>query len=417
MKRNNLMPSIVLGTICIVVALLLSAVNMVTGPIIQAAQDAAANEALLEVLPGGKNFEKIEITSEYPEIVTAGYKADGGFVFQMNVIGKSSGLIIMVGVDSDGKVVGTKVITDQETPSYAEKVFPSVEGTDGKYKGMALDGFDPYLVSGATLTSKAYGEAVKAALQSAVIAAGGSVDTRTPEQILQDNCNAALGAEGKTFERWFATEIIDGIDAVYETEEGRVYVIGESFIGIKADGSVVSADASADDKVKAADADAIIKASTLTEFTELPEGVGKEITKVCATASGNYVFELSANGYDVSFEYSNGHMPGNTPQPIIIKLSISNEGKIIDCMTVKHSETAGFGDACASEDYRNQWAGAANGDLNVTTGIPSHSSDLVPEGSTDLGAISGATYTTQGYQKAVKAAFAAFELLTEGGNE
>ena len=35
-----------------------------------------------------------------------------------------------------------------------------------------------------------------------------------------------------------------------------------------------------------------------------------------------------------------------------------------------------------------------------------------------IGVIGGATYTTLGYQKAVKAAFAAFELLTaEGENE
>ena len=164
---------------------------MITAPLIEAAQEAATTKALLEVLPDGKNFEKIELTSEYPAIVTAGYKADGGYVFKMKVTGKSSGLVIMCGIDADGNVVGTKVISNKETPSYAEKVLPQVEGTDGKYKGMSLDDFNPYLVSGATLTSKAYSEAIKAALQSATIAAGGS-DTRPPEQSLQENCNAAL---------------------------------------------------------------------------------------------------------------------------------------------------------------------------------------------------------------------------------
>ena len=120
MKKNVFMPAIVLCSICVVVALLLSGVNMITGPIIAAQQNAAANEALLEVLPEGKNFEEIEITSDYPAIVTAGYKADGGFVFQMNVTGKSAGLVIMCGIDSEGKVVGTKVIANEETPSYAE---------------------------------------------------------------------------------------------------------------------------------------------------------------------------------------------------------------------------------------------------------------------------------------------------------
>ncbi len=126
MKKSNLMPSIVLGSICIVAALLLSVINTVTGPIIEAAQNAAANEALLEVLPDGKNFEEIEITSDYPVIVTAGYKAEGGSVFQMSVTGKSSGLVIMCGIDANGNVVGTKVIANDESPGYAANVFPDV---------------------------------------------------------------------------------------------------------------------------------------------------------------------------------------------------------------------------------------------------------------------------------------------------
>lgn len=174
MKNSKLYPSIVLCSICLVAALLLSVVNMITAPEIEKNQIEAANKALLEVLPDGKNFQEIEITSEYPQIVTAGHKADGGYVFQMSVTGKSPDLVIMCGIDADGNVVGTKVIANKETPSYAEKVFPYVEGIDGKYKGANLDGFDPYLVSGATLTSKAYGEAIQAALQAATIAAGSS---------------------------------------------------------------------------------------------------------------------------------------------------------------------------------------------------------------------------------------------------
>ena len=166
MKKSNLMPTVVLGSICLVVALLLSFVNMVTGPIIKAAQDQAANAALLEVLPEGTDFTPLTIDETYPAAIVAGYKANGGFVFQSTVTGKSSGLIIMCGINADGKIVGTKVIAEQETDSYDANVFPAVEGTEGAYKGMALEGFEPYLVSGATLTSRAYGEAMKASLQA-----------------------------------------------------------------------------------------------------------------------------------------------------------------------------------------------------------------------------------------------------------
>lgn len=411
MKKSNLMPSIVLGSICVVVALLLSAINMVTGPIIEAAQNAAANAALLEVLPDGKNFENIEITSDYPAVVTAGYKADGGFVFQMNVTGKSAGLIIMCGVDTNGNVVGTKVISNEETPGYAAKVFPELEGLNGKYKDMTLDSFDPYLVSGATLTSKAYGEAIKAALQSATLAAGGSVDTRTPEQILQDTCNEALGTEALKFTKWFALETLDGIDAVYVTDDnaGRVYVIGESFIGVK-NGDVVGADVSADNKTAVLTADTAIGALTLEDVAK-PEGTKKTVQSIKKASNGAYVFELLADGYQVAFDYGDG-------TPISIMLSISAEGKIIDVLTVNHKETAGLGDACATEEYYAQFRGNGDEDIKVSSKYPDHhGSDLIPSTSTDIGVIASATYTTVGYQTAIKDAFAAFNLITEGGNE
>ena len=411
------MPSIVLGSICLIVALLLSVVNMFTAPIIAANQNAAANAALLEVLPEGKNFEEMEITSDYPDVVTAGYKADGGYVFRMSVVGYKSGLIIMCGVDSDGKVAGVKHIQSSETYGMETEL-------NGAYTGDTLDSLELVLATGATAnskTSRAYYDAIKAALQSYVIACGGSVDTRTPEQILQDNCNAALGTSGVTFTKWFATEVITGIDSVYVAANngGYVFVIGESFIGVNASGEIVTAGVGTEASVAVSTAYATITASSLTELDlSLFEGIdGDIVKKISVTDSGNYVFELSGKGYDSLFEYSSGKISGN-PQPIIITLSISNDGKIIDCLTVKHAESSGFGDVCATEDYYDQYRGKENSDIKVSVTVPDYMADQIPTDTTDVGAIASATYTTVGYQKAVKAAFAAFEILTaEGGNE
>ena len=406
MKKQNIMPSLVLGCICLVVALLLSGVNMITAPIIEAAQNAAANEALLEVLPDGKDFKELTIDEKYPAVINMGYKAEGGYVFRASVTGKSSGLVIMIGVSEDGKIVGTKVIADQETDSYDANVFPAVEGLDGAYKDMNYDGFEPYLVSGATLTSAAYGEAVKAALQAYIVASGGSVDVRTPEQILQDNCNAALGTTEVVFTKLFEVEVLDGIDAVYEAEGnvGRVYVIGEVFVGIKADGSVVNSDAGADEVAKATAANEIILASTLTEVTELPEGISSTITKISVTASGNYVFEMKAHGFS---EHIYGEYGSGANLPISIKVSISADGKIIDCLTLEHDETKGYGDKCTTEEYYESWRDVTADKVVISNGP-------IDKENTDPGAIAGATHTTQGYQKAIKNAFAAFELLKGG---
>ena len=412
MKKNLLMPTVVLSSICIVVALLLSGVNMITGPRIAAQQNAAANKALLEVLPDGTDFEEFEITSDYPAIVTAGYKANGGFVFRMNVTGKSTGLVIMCGVDANGNVVGTKVIANEETPSYAGKVFPELEGTDGKYKGMSLTNFDPYLVSGATLTSKAYGDAVKAALQAAMIASGGSVDIRNPEEILQDNCNAALGTSDLNFTKWFALETLEGIDSVYVTDNTtqRVYVIGETFIGVKS-GAVVNADVSDADKTLVLAADAIVGSITLNDVAK-PDGVKNTIKSIQKASNGAYVFELLANGYQAMFDWGDGTQ-------ISIKLAISADGKILDVLTVAHNETAGLGDACATEEYYEQYRGKGDEDVKISSDYPNHNgTDLIPSTSTDVGVIASATYTTVGYQTAIKDAFAAFKLITtEGGDQ
>ena len=417
MTREKLMPSVVLGVICIAVATLLAVINIFTGPRIEANNNAAANSALVEVLPNGKNFKELTLTDEYPEVITAAWSADGGFVFKALVKGKAD-LTVMCGVDAEGKIVAAKSILPEETPDYAIKVFPHVEGENSVYTGMNYDSYEPYLVAGATLTSQGFADAIKASLQSFIIANGGDVETRTPEQILQDNCNLALGTEDKVFEKWFALETIEGVDAIYETDGGRVYVFGESFVGIKADGSVATADATAENKEKALSADAIISAITLTDV-EKPEGAKKQVVSIKLASNGTYVFELAGYGYDTEFEYSDGNMEGN-PKPISIRLSISADGKIIDCRTLDHAETEGLGSVCETEEYTSQFKDKTAGDIVISSGYPMHNDqDEIKADCTDLGAIASATFTTYGYQNALKAAFDAFELInsTAGGNE
>jgi Na+-translocating ferredoxin:NAD+ oxidoreductase RnfG subunit len=366
---------------------------------------------LYEVLPNGKNFKQITIDEKFSPAITAGYQAAGGYVFQASVSGKSSGLVIMCGINDEGKIVGTKVIKSQETDSFSQSVFSLTEGCDGKYSGMSLETFEPFLVSGATLTSNAYGNAIEAALQAFAIATGVDLDPRTPEQIFQDNCNEALGTTGATFTKWFATAEVQGIDAIYESsdESGMVFVIGETFVGVKADGTIVNA-GDADNAVITAAYNAIV-GGKLTEITDLPDGIKKSIKKVYVAANGNYVFELSADGYQAMFEYGNG-------TPISIKLCISADGKIVDVLTVAHKESSGYGDACASEEYYEQYRGQGDKNIVISSKYPDHhGTDLIPSTSTDVGIIASATFTTVGYQTAIKDAFAAFKLLTAQGGE
>ncbi len=185
MKKENFKPLIVLSVICLIVALLLGALNMITDPEIKRHAEEKANESLLVVLPDGKNFEKIDITDAYPSEITRAYKADGGYVFEASVRGKEA-MSVMCGVGSDGKIVKVEILSESETPGYKDKVFPLVTGDNGKYNGMSSQTLDAEIVSGATLSSTAIYNAVKASLNAYAIAAGGEQvggdENLTPEK-------------------------------------------------------------------------------------------------------------------------------------------------------------------------------------------------------------------------------------------
>ena len=80
--NKSVKSTLVLVCIGAVISVLLALTNAVTAPIIEKNQAAAANEALLVVMPNGTGFEKIDV-SQYtlPATVTDVYKeANGGYV-------------------------------------------------------------------------------------------------------------------------------------------------------------------------------------------------------------------------------------------------------------------------------------------------------------------------------------------------
>ena len=172
--KSKIMPSAVLGAICLVVALILAAVNMVTAPEIERRQNAKNMEALREVLPDASDLKLTEAYDEKidPKI-TAVYEGTAGYVFKITTSGKNPGMIIMVGIDQTGKITGTKCTATNETKTYADPVFAAVDGGQ-YYKDQTSDSFKPYVQSGATLTSGAYSGAVDAALNAYATIKGGN---------------------------------------------------------------------------------------------------------------------------------------------------------------------------------------------------------------------------------------------------
>ena len=384
--KKSVQSTLVLVAICAVMAILLALTNSITAPIIKQNQDAAANEALLVVMPEGEGFEKMDVSSyTLPATVTEVYKeANGGYVVTLTTAGYGSGFVIMCGVSADGTVTGAVCLASTETLGYEKTFGESFTGKDAA----GVDAVDT--ISGATKTTSAYKNAVKDALNTAIILGGGSVDLRDPAQILNDSLSAALPAGEGKFTKLFIAEVIEGIDAVYTADNGKgyVFVIGEEFIPVDESGNTDNT------TVKTAYDILVASATEDIDLTAYAETL-KYVTSAKKTATGNYIFEVKGPGY--------GIVGGDDYHPasgeyIIVRVSMTPEGKIIDTFTVSQEESKGIGDACADEKFYGQFDGKTESDYK------------------NIDAIAGATMTTNGYIKAIERAFEALNTLKGESN-
>ena len=389
--KTNIKNLCVFVCICTAITLLLAVTNAFTAPIIRQNQNAAANQSLLEVMPDGAGFETMDISGyTLPGTVSAVYRetSGAGHVIQLVTAGYGTDMIIMCGVSADGVVTGAVCLSSNETLGKEKTYGENFAGQDAA----GVEAVD--VIGGATKTTAAYKNAIKDALNTAIILAGGSVDIRTEAEILADNLAAALPEGGDAFGKLFLVEAVDGVDAVYTTENGTgyVFVMGEQFVGVRADGTVVGEGV----ENAAALADAVSRIqSVVLEKIDLSAYPDLEKTVVSAqkTSSGNFVVETKGAGYGI--KGGNEYHPASG-EYIIVRVSMTPEGRIIDCLTVSEAETDGLGDACANESFYGQFAGKTE------------------ENYTEIDAISGATMTTDGYKQAIERAFAAVNLLKGG---
>ena len=411
MKKNSFMPAVVLGSICIVAALLLSVVNMITAPIIEKAQQDAASKALLEVLPNGKNFKEIEITDEYPSAVTAGYRADGGFVFQMTVAGYKPGLVIMCGIDTDGKIVGVKPIATNETYHHFE------DQLNVAYVGTDLSSFKVIIATGATPTSetsRAYGEAISAALQAAAIASGGKVD---PAIILESKIaefapnlvspKAIDLPEGSEFSKILKAANDSGFVYLYsDGETGYMVIVNATgaCVVYDMDGNDVT-DAQTEFANKAKEHAAQNQKSYVPNLTAKVETLfadASDITPVEVNTFDTLVSALTFKVGDADYYAFYAKSVGYKQMDVYIVIDSNGAIAKFDVKQLFFDEEY-FND-CPEIDKEEYKAGFDGLTTDTWTG--------------DEAMIAGATKTSNAIKQATKDAFAAFESITaEGGNE
>ncbi len=154
MKKDYLKSIVVLVSICLVVALLLSGINSITAPIIEQQAASAADAAYLEVLPNATTFE--DVTGEFPATVLEMKKDQGGSGFAFKLQSSSSysqsPLQMILGIDNEGKTTKLVITNYAETKGSAADFMPLYEGKDATLADT--------IVSGCTFTSAAIKTAV-----------------------------------------------------------------------------------------------------------------------------------------------------------------------------------------------------------------------------------------------------------------
>ena len=189
-------------------------VNMITVEPIAQSKQAATTAALTEVLPPFDETTSEELTiDEMPITVytaTKGGVVAGYAVQSMSKLGFGGAVRMMVGFDPDGRVVNINVLEQTETPGLGTKVCDEGNPLLGSVKGQRLedkqlvdgklavrkDGGDVDALTAATISSRAYVDAVNRAWMAYKSVATGAPATDVASGASQQSNNEPAAQEG-----------------------------------------------------------------------------------------------------------------------------------------------------------------------------------------------------------------------------
>ena len=174
----------VLTLICLVISGSLAYVDTFTKPKIEADATTRAMREMGKIIPEAKDFIELTGIANLPGKVSSVFEAkDGsgensGFIFMVASAGYGGDINLICGIDNNGKVIRTSVLSHTETKGMTDAVFaPPVSGQQtyqGQYIGKDKNLEDIVAVSGATVSSTAYKKGVEAALQAFDIVSKGA---------------------------------------------------------------------------------------------------------------------------------------------------------------------------------------------------------------------------------------------------
>lgn len=403
--------------ICTVFGLAAFGLNFYTQPLIDANNAGAWIAPLIEVLPSGKDFKSL-MSGAVPENVKQIYvETNGaGYVFEVTATGYQAGLVIRVGIDSEGKIAGSSVVSSNETWGHETLL-------NGAYNGQTIDTAELIIASGASensATSNGYFNAINTALQAYTILTGGKLD---PAKVIEGIipgihtgiCNGetilgdAVAPSGSIVKGWNST---NGSGSVYIMKKGD-----DAYVAVvNASGYVQIFDAEA--KLVTEDHKDLLdeaKAKFGTVGTTVSKAVIRKITKLYGDEVEDSIERLDITTFNtVALAVRFTDTEGNTVYLVQSKpytyannvmtvyTYIDDDGKIIkqDVATLIYDHYSVPGYESSSSEAYVEWLEKYEGKTNTELG-----DDLL---------ISGATLSSTAVRKATADAFAAFESIKGG---
>ena len=168
-NRDFVLPVIVLALICLIMSGALAFVNDITYPVITEAAAERADQAMRAIIPGADGFVSLDRDGLPSSIKEAyGTSNNTGYIFIVISPGYGGEMTIICGIDPNGLIIKSLTLAHTETKGISDPVFnmqPEYIGKD-----VNLHGID--VISGATITSVAYRNAILDAFSAYEIVKG-----------------------------------------------------------------------------------------------------------------------------------------------------------------------------------------------------------------------------------------------------
>ena len=344
--KNVLKTALVLIVIVAVFCGAMFALNLHTGPIIEAKTTGAAKARLNVVMPDGAGYRDITADlGELPKsVVKVHEEINGlGYVVEATASSKYTGnapMDILIAIGLDGKICGIKLVSHTESLIFGEDYPDTYLGKDSALSGVEL-------FAGSTFSSTAFKTAVEEAMGVLIANDLIKAGVKTPEQILTEllptvapDLAGAQKSAGKgdvitAFKAGsaFAYIVVDGADTylvVVANGASKVYDVRGADVTASKANVVKKAEDYAASAANERLNEVLPGANGFENITSTLTNLPASVLKVHKEVGGlGFAIEVAATGY-------------NTAAPMDVVIGVDAQGKIVEVKIFAYNDTPSF---------------------------------------------------------------------------